>query len=431
MFITMQRYFLILSLFFISCSISNAQDNPVDHKLKVLLSPAASSLQVIDKITIDRKGNSKFEFSLNADLDIYFNSKNISIETISSSQNAKDIGMDIDENPVLKTKLYAIEFLDNTNSFELRYKGVIDSPIEQSMENYQRGFSESPGIINEIGVYLAGSTYWVPTFEQNLLTFGMTVEMTENWLSVSQGDYSNIDGRDNWKCDGAQEEIFLIAADFEKYDIEMENSIHAMAFLRTKDDALANKYLSVTEQYMSMYDDMIGKYPYSKFALVENFWETGYGMPSFTLLGEKIIRFPFILHSSYPHELLHNWWGNSVYVDFASGNWCEGLTAYLADHLIKEQRGQAVEYRRSTLQKYADYVGENNDFPLSKFHSRHDASSESIGYGKSLMFFHMLRKKSAIHFLSKVCVIFIIIINSKTPVSTILENQWKMSQVIN
>ncbi|PLX12245.1 MAG: hypothetical protein C0598_06360, partial [Marinilabiliales bacterium] len=137
----------------------------------------------------------------------------------------------------------------------------------------------------------------------------------------------------------------------------------------------------------------IGDYPYTKFALVENFWETGYGMPSFTLLGEKIIRFPFILHSSYPHELLHNWWGNSVYVDFNTGNWCEGLTAFMADHLIKEQRGAGEEYRRSTLQKYSNVVTPDNDFPLKDFLSRHDGASEAIGYGKSMMMWQMLRRK--------------------------------------
>ena len=63
-------------------------------------------------------------------------------------------------------------------------------------------------------------------------------------------------------------------------------------------------------------------------------------MPSFTLLGPQIIRFPFILTSSYPHEILHNWWGNSVFVDETRGNWCEGLTAYIADHLMQEQRGE-------------------------------------------------------------------------------------------
>jgi hypothetical protein len=190
-----------------------------------------------------------------------------------------------------------------------------------------------------------------------------------------------------------QEEIFLIAAEFNEYSHKMNSGVDAMAFLRTPDEGLANKYLEVTEQYMEMYVEMIGAYPYSKFALVENFWETGYGMPSFTLLGEKIIRFPFILHSSYPHELLHNWWGNSVYVDFESGNWCEGITAYQADHLIKEGRGAGEEYRRETLQKFSNFVHADNDFPLVDFRSRYDGASESIGYGKSLMMWHMLRRK--------------------------------------
>src|SRR4029453_353392 len=112
-----------------------------------------------------------------------------------------------------------------------------------------------------------------------------------------------------------------------------------------------------------------------------------------SLLGEQVIRFPFILHSSYPHELLHNWWGNGVFVDFAGGNWCEGLTAYLADHLIAEQRGQGADHRRAILQRVTDYVTPENDFPLTRFMSRHNAVTEAVGYGKTAMTFNMLREK--------------------------------------
>ena len=80
------------------------------------------------------------------------------------------------------------------------------------------------------------------------------------------------------------------------------------------------EYRQATKRYIDMYSEQIGPYAFKKFALVENFWQTGYGMPSFTLLGQQVIRFPFILHSSYPHELLHNWWGNSVFVDYETGN---------------------------------------------------------------------------------------------------------------
>src|SRR5262249_34773097 len=167
-------------------------------------------------------------------------------------------------------------------------------------------------------------------------------------------------------------------------------AVKALAFLRKPEQALADRYLDATVQYLDMYRGLLGPYPYSKFALVENFWETGYGMPSFTLLGEQVIRFPFILHSSYPHELLHNWWGNGVFVDLAGGNWCEGLTAYLADHLIAEQRGQGAEHRRAILQRVTDYVTPENDFPLTRFLSRHNAVTEAVGYGKTAMVFNML-----------------------------------------
>ena len=136
---------------------------------------------------------------------------------------------------------------------------------------------------------------------------------------------------------------------------------------------------------------MLGDYPFSKFALVENFWETGFGMPSFTLLGPRVIRFPFILESSYPHELLHNWWGNGVYPDYATGNWSEGLTAYLADHLFREMDGTGHEYRKEMLARYKNYVSEGEDFPLSQFTSRNSAATQAVGYGKTLMLWHMLR----------------------------------------
>ena len=71
----------------------------------------------------------------------------------------------------------------------------------------------------------------------------------------------------------------------------------------------------------------------------------------------------------------------------------KGLTAYLADHLIKEQRGQGALYRRDALQRYRSYVQEGEDFPLAQFRSRHSGATEAVGYGKTLMGFHMLRRR--------------------------------------
>ncbi len=392
----MKKY-LILSLL-LSLSLSGfSQNKATHHILNVQIEPAKSHITVSDSIFTS--GTDELVMSLNASLKVTSFSKNVKAEQITGTVNAKDVGMDRDESSGnLKLNKWKLKLKNASEYFTVNYEGNIDTPVSNGEEDYARGFSETPGIISDSGVYLAGSTHWIPSFNENLVTFQLNTTLPQGWRSVSQGKRTHefVSGgkhSDTWQCDTPQEEAFLIAAPFVEYAFKMNNGIDAMAFLRTPDEGLANKYLDVTEQFMDMYQNLIGPYPYTKFALVENFWETGYGMPSFTLLGEKVIRFPFILYSSYPHELLHNWWGNSVYVDFSKGNWCEGITAYEADHLISEQRGQGEEYRRSTLQKFTNVVDQSNDFPLDFFISRHDAASEAIGYGKSMMMWHMLRRK--------------------------------------
>ena len=175
---------------------------------------------------------------------------------------------------------------------------------------------------------------------------------------------------------------------------QTHDGIEIVVYLLQADDQLARRYLQTTAEYIRLYSDWIGAYPYAKFAIVENRWQTGYGMPSFTLLGSRVIRLPFILHTSLPHEILHNWLGNGVYIDFSKGNWSEGLTAYMSDHYSNEKQGKGDEYRRKALERYANFAAEGRDFPLSEFKSRHEEASQAIGYSNSLMLFHMLRNQA-------------------------------------
>ena len=276
----------------------------------------------------------------------------------------------------------------------LNYMGSLSYELSGQRAEYTRGFRETLGILGEEGVYFSGSSAWVPKFDGDLITFEIDVHSVPGWHVISQGNGTSGDGdgRAHWNSGGPLEQIYLVGGPLKRWS-DNAGAIETLVYLHADEEPVAAKYLEATSRYIEMYRKLLGPYPYEKFALVENFWETGYGMPSFTLLGEQIIRFPFILHSSYPHEILHNWWGNSVFVDYATGNWCEGLTAYMADHLIQEQRGGGALYRRSTLQKYRDYVKEGRDFPLEQFSSRHDAATEAIGYGKSLMGFHALRRQ--------------------------------------
>src|ERR1700730_9763991 len=408
-----------------------SQSPVVHHDLVVTLDPANHRLKVRDRIQIPGAFvTAPFTISLNADLNLQAVSGGLKLLPIRSRVPGTDSGIDRDDHDPasrLPVNVYRVDgaIPGQELTGELDYEGVINYTVQQPGGEYVRAFSESAGVIESRGVYLAGSTHWVPRVGDALVTYTLAVELPAGWKSVSKGERTSSEpptlsspgsagvppalpksGRDaraprgrtgggapeHWSVATPTEEVHLIAAPFTEYS-KAAGAVKAFAFLRKPDQALADRYLDATAQYLEMYSGLLGPYPYSKFALVENFWQTGYGMPSFTLLGDEIIRFPFILHSSYPHELLHNWWGNGVFVDLAGGNWCEGLTAYLADHLIAEQRSQGADHRRAILQKVTDYVTPENDFPLSRFHSRHDAVTEAVGYGKSAMMWNMLREK--------------------------------------
>jgi hypothetical protein len=366
---------------------------PVRHDLRVELVPATGTVRVEAVVTLpDDPDERPGELLLNAAFEVLGSEPPLRPAELGEVDGFYGINAGSETAARVELRRWRLDSIPEDGRLSLTYAGRIDYGLSDQKEEYTRGFRETAGTVSEEGVYLAGGSFWYPRFGKGLVEFAVEVTQPEGWHVIAQGSGTSrdTDGRARWESQGPADEIYLVGGPLEVYS-EPAGAVEALVYLHERDDALANKYLTATARYIEMYRSLIGPYPYAKFALVENFWETGYGMPSFTLLGPTIIRFPFILTSSYPHEVLHNWWGNSVFVDYESGNWCEGLTAYLADHLLKEQRGQGAGYRRDSLQKYRNYVGDGEDFPLTAFRSRHDSATEAVGYGKTLMLFHMLR----------------------------------------
>ncbi len=351
----------------------------IGHDIEALLIPDLGTLQVKDTLSLP-EGQDEWTFVLHQGLDP---------QVVAGQARLASLGSQ-DGREVFRLSLQGSE------PITLAYAGKLQGELQTAEEGMGRSRQWSEGIISRDGVVLDGNSGWYPLFPDSLQRFSLQVALPEDWIAISQGAGPNRtmtpeSASMKWSEGQPQDDIYLIAAPFVTYTQPTARG-EAQVYLRKPDPELAQRYLDATADYLALYSDLIGPYPYAKFALVENFWETGYGMPSFTLLGPQVIRLPFILTSSYPHEILHNWWGNSVYIDYETGNWSEGLTAYLADHLLKEREGQGAQYRRDSLQAYADYVRAAEDFPLSAFRGRHGSASQAIGYGKSLMLFHMLRR---------------------------------------
>lgn len=340
----------------------------VQHQLTVTPYPESGELEVTDILMLPEAGN-------NGDtVTIYLNSA-FQLQHANQPVEPQSVSGGVSQ--------YQLK-PDNQRTLTLSYKGKIVSTRDCSW------LVEACVRLDEGGVFLGGNSHWYPQIEGAQHRFNMELELPDDWVGLSQGEQTP----KGWQEQQPQRTIYLLAGKFKVYQsAEKAGQPRAMVYLQSDDPELAERYLGATTQYIDEYSRLFGLYPYEKFATVESFWETGWGMPSFTLLGSRVMRLPFILHTSFPHEILHNWWGNGVYVDSRDGNWSEGLTAYLADHRNKRLKGEGMNYRRDTLQKYAAFTSGGDDFPLSQFRSRHDRATQAVGYGKSLMLFHMLREK--------------------------------------
>jgi hypothetical protein len=155
---------------------------------------------------------------------------------------------------------------------------------------------------------------------------------------------------------------------------------------------LADGYLEDTRRYLERYGGEIGAYPFTEFSVVASPLPTGFGMPTLTYMGADVLKLPFIRATSLGHEVLHSWWGNGVYADYAKGNWSEGLTTFMADYAYKEHESAeaAREMRQGWLRDFAA-VPPGGHQALASFRSRTHGAAAAVGYGKSAMLFVMLR----------------------------------------
>jgi hypothetical protein len=345
-----------------------ATPGPVQHALRVSLDPTTRTIRVSDTLTLPADASGPLRLWLG---------EAFTLDTPPPALQPLDATGDG------RFRAWQLRLPAGQRQITLKYAGNIASKPRDAEHGMPLAW------LDEDGAYLDGASGWVPSIDGHPMRFSLDIDGPADWTYLSQGRRET-DGK-RWVADTPQEDAYLLAGRFAR-TAQTHGELTLETDLLADDPTLAQRYLAVMGGYIDFYDALIGPYPYPGFAVVENRWQTGYGMPGFTLLGSQVMRLPFILHSSLPHEILHNWWGNGVWVDARVGNWCEGLTAYLADHLIKEAGGDGDDYRRKLLERYTAFATEGRDIALRDFRSRHSDATQAVGYGKMLMLVHMQRR---------------------------------------
>ena len=287
---------------------------------------------------------------------------------------------------------------DGAVRIQFSYHGVIDDPPRDPRHLRFVTPSETSGHIGPEGVYLSSESQWYPDVDDSLATYDLTIKVPEGWAAVTQGLAQSDHAR--WLVSSKSEALTVVANRFvvktRDWKAQSGQAIQLATYLFPEEAALADEYLDASARYLDAYIPLLGPYPFSQFAVVENFFSSGLGMPGFTLLGSGVIKRHYTQPYALGHEIVHSWIGNGVFNRVSDGNWVEGLTTYLSNYYYHELTGdeaQAREQRRLMLMGYSVYVRPGEEYPVRKFAQKHDEKDNAIGYQQAAMIFHALRQE--------------------------------------
>lgn len=371
------------------------------HDMEVELDPGRHGLHVLDRVALKFLAHPvSLTFVLNQALHvshIRLAGSGKDLPTTIAANGSKDHEVGTQR---VTISLPDLSLTGQTLILEWQYDGIINDPPREPRHLRFVTPSETAGHIGPDGVYLSGETHWYPDLPGSLPTFQVRVITPKTWQAVTHGrETSHMVKEDRtvaaWEIGSRTEGLTLVANQFVKTHKDWRG-IEIAAYLFPEDAPLAPDYLDASVRYLETYTTLLGPYPFPKFAVVENFFASGLGMPSFTLLGSGIIKRHYTQPYALGHEIVHSWIGNWVFNRPHHGNWVEGLTTYLANYYYEELTGteaQAREQRRLMALGYALYVRPQVDYPINRFTHKTDQKDNAIGYQKTAMVFHMLRRE--------------------------------------
>jgi aminopeptidase N len=255
------------------------------------------------------------------------------------------------------------------------------------------------------GIYLGGA-HWYPSpvhddgVAPRLAEFELTCNRIDGFELVASAESDPAlaadTGRLGWRSPYPLDSVVLVGGPHEIHRTH-HKGVEIRAHFKPDQADYAEGFLSAVKGYFDRYEPLVGPYPAKEYAVVDNFFSSGFAFPMFTLLFSDVIqmgRRAQTRHGMLDHEFLHSWWGNGVFVDPRDGNWCESITSYCTNYYGYVLDGKEDEARRKR-RNYCHFLSSlkpEDDKPLGTF-DQPDGCGRGIAYNKGAMVFHMLAQK--------------------------------------
>lgn len=287
--------------------------------------------------------------------------------------------------------------LPSTSKHEIEVSADGVAPKLDSEKGRQR--PGSAAVADRDGVYLPSWSQWQPADTGHAATFRLSIVTPPKYRAAATGTLisEELESGENkavFKSEALLEAPSVFIGPYTVAE-RRAGKLRIRTYFHQSAASLSDEYLRAAERFIRLFEKRIGPYPFADFHMVSAPLPVGLGFPNMTYVDRRILRLSFMRGRSLAHEVLHNWWGNGVQVDYQTGNWSEGLTTYMADHALAEQSsGQSGrEMRLGWLRDYAALPPER-DVPVTRFIAKRHDAAQVVGYGKVAFIFHMLKHET-------------------------------------
>ena len=269
---------------------------------------------------------------------------------------------------------------------QIRYEGAFNGPGDD--------------VIDKEKITLRG--IWYPVVE-GTYRYHLIATLPRDFVAVSEADAvrrTEADGQATFSFDLPYPQrdwdgITFVASTQWASRVAKYKDIDVSIHVHRRNAERLDEMVGQAQRYLERLEGLLGKYPFKRLTIVENPAPITYSLSMFTyiLLSQRVVTAVTPEENALNHEIAHQWFGNAVLADDEGGNWAEGLASYFSDDLENETMGRAWERRQRRMATYQNNVDDRGAaFPLSSFDESNDYVSKFIGYGKSAIVVHMLRR---------------------------------------
>lgn len=408
-----------------ACGCTTARSvNATAYDIRVQLDPETHAFQGQTTLTLHReppraigRGPLTVEFALNRALEIESivgEGATVSQHSVRSPSDA-DQGNERDRSSLLAIHSVVLDSVPKKFTLTFDYGGKLVQDVQAGERPGQIHNFQMAAHVGTEGIYLDSSGGWYPSLYRDpeepargeLADYRLTADTVDGMKLVAGAAFdaraSARTGRLVWKSKYPLDGLALVGGPHQIKERQAGDPRIALHYSPPEDaearrmiERHTDMFLDAAASYLDRYQPLVGPYPFEQFTIVENFFSSGFAFPEFTLLNRRLFQMgPRALrHGFLDHEMLHSWWGNSIYVDPADGNWCEAITSYGSNYygyVLDEDEQGARKYRRNACNAFS-LLKPEDDKPLDTF-GRDNGAGRDIGYQKGAMVFQMLGRK--------------------------------------